>query len=108
MRNLSTAVAVNTAEAVTTCNLCKHRIEADRIPILGEDAGAKVQRLIQAMMNHLQQRHEAHVTELLRAGQHYTTLLILQQFDLVDPPLIEARETARTFAEEQLKKGSPS
>jgi hypothetical protein len=92
----------------TTCNLCKHKIDAEPIPILGEDAGAKVQRLMQRIMVHYQERHPNQLLEIVRASQHYTTMLILQQFDLVDPPLIEARESARKFAEECFNKNRPS
>lgn len=95
-------------QAQTTCNICRHKIQADPIPILGEDAAAKVQRLMQGMMIHFQERHPNDLMEVIRASQHYTTLLILQQFELVDPPLVEARESARKFAEQCLNKGRPS
>jgi hypothetical protein len=91
----------------TKCKLCNHPIQADRIPILGEDAAMKVQRLMLAMMTHYQERHTNNLVEVMRASQHYTTLLILQEFELIDPPLIEAREAARKFAEECLNKGRP-
>jgi hypothetical protein len=92
----------------TTCKLCNHSIQAERIPILGEDAEAKVQRLMQGIMIHYQSRHPQQLIEIVRASQHYTTLLVLQQFELVDPPLIEARETARKFADACLNTGKPS
>jgi hypothetical protein len=107
MRNISAAVDIATATAVTKCKLCNHPIQGDRIPILGEDAAMKVQRLMLAMMTHYQERHTNNLVEVMRASQHYTTLLILQQFELIDQPLIEAREAARKFAEECLNKGRP-
>lgn len=88
----------------TTCVICKQSIPAERIPILGEDQQIKTQRLMTALMKHLQDGHQDRLLEIVRATQHYQTLLIFQAFELVDQPLIDARDVARKFAELALTK----
>jgi hypothetical protein len=93
--------------STTTCAICAQKFEAETIPIIGEDPAAKTQRLMAKLMQHLQATHMQTLLEIVAASQHYTTLLVLQQFQLTDAPLIEARETARKFAVQVLRKGMP-
>jgi len=86
----------------TVCTICRQRITTERIPILGEDVQIKTQRLMTALMKHLQEKHQDRLIEIIRATQHYQTLLTLQAFELVDQPLIDAKEVARKFAEKVL------
>ena len=48
----------------TTCVICKQSIPAERIPILGEDQQIKTQRLMTALMKHLQDRHQDRLLEM--------------------------------------------
>ncbi len=92
----------DTLLSTTKCERCGVKFESEKIPIVGEHPGAKTQRLMQKLMEHLKLAHKEQLDEIFRASQHYNTLMILQLFELTDPPLIEARETARKFAEEIL------
>ncbi len=84
--------------ATTTCNLCKKSFEAERIPIIGEDVQSKSTRLMNRLVEHLAQKHPAHMGEIFRASQQYTAMLTLQSFTLTDPALLDAMEKGREFA----------
>lgn len=91
----------------TTCNLCQARIEdPQKTPIVGEPPAERVQRLAAEIVKHVATMHNHLLNEIGRAAQQYTTLLLFQQFTVIEPLLLADMELARKFATEQLNKGN--
>lgn len=64
------------------------------IPIIGQP-NERVVKFITALMNHVQAKHPAAMTQISGAIQEYMGFLVVSMFDVEDPSIVQMKESVR-------------
>ena len=64
------------------------------VPIIGQP-DAKIVKFVTALMDHMQKKHPQEMTVISQLVQQFLGFIVVSQFEIADPKLLEMREAVR-------------